>query len=760
MKITEIRNKLFGLSDLRSLIQENAFEEGRAAANAPSLSKFFKEHPEFIGMTYGDTTENGAKFREALHVYFDGLPNNFPSNEEYALLSGPERKIYSTRIRQANRVLQGQYINANKAISLPGDSYGDKPESILKTPLEHLRDFFNNHGGSGIAFSEGVLHEPELLEKYVLSIKKLADDAGAFFANSGVRISSFSDKDILVGSERDPFSLYLFFYYQGFCETRGNWEGKKTELYLQNIENPNVKEYVKYVLNITPNIFKTILECSDNAFNGLSDKIISEGFGGAELIMSRSMAYFKRYSQVYPGLFDPNFLKNICLTFGFREYDSLFDPLENIQDKIVTNGILAWCKGTSDEDIKKLVKPVLNGDQSKCSPIEKIFLTAEAIDELLRSSYKKYGEGPAENKMTVGLLLEDAEKGIDYWNSLNRRGRIPKAQVQLRTIYKIERDKNPESESIPFWKILNFDKVAKDKTQSEIFYFLIGNSAEDVKWTYEYNRSKKSDTDLGDKSIDILGQTNNNTFCFEYQGEQHYRPLTVTYNEYAEFPFFTKMREYILTECGFVQKTVGGTKFFIGMESANKERIAQIKQIIINAYKKFANELSVSLGSDYNISSRINEGFNGLGGLNKKAKFENDAQMYAYFQKVLSESETVDVFEEPPMQEIVSYLGSPKRFLDEVKTAQDMGRDMEKREIIRRKEANGWILSYIIPRGATEDEKKYTEELAGNENLVFPWNSEGKEKLIGFMKQNNILADGVLNENTLFQQIINELLNR
>ena len=298
---------------------------------------------------------------------------------------------------------------------------------------------------------------------------------------------------------------------------------------------------------------------------------------------------------------------------------------------------------------------------------------------------------------------------------------------------------------------MNFDKEAKDKTQSDIFYFLVGNSSEDVKWTYEYNRSKKIDNDLVGKSIDILGQTEGRTFCFEYQGEQHYRPITVTYNEYTKFPLFTKMREYILTECGFIQKTVGGTKFFRGPEASNSERMTEIKQVILNAYKSFADELSKSLGAEYNLSRRLNEKFGGLGKINRTSAVNGDAQILSYFQKILEESTKYDVFETPPMEDVVPYVGSPRRFLDEVKTAQDMGRDMEKREIIRRKEKLGWILSYVIPGSATEDEKEYTEELAGNKNLVFPWNREGKEKLLGFMQQNKILAGGVLEENTLFQ---------
>ena len=113
---------------------------------------------------------------------------------------------------------------------------------------------------------------------------------------------------------------------------------------------------------------------------------------------------------------------------------------------------------------------------------------------------------------------------------------------------------------------------------------------------------------------------------------------------------------------------------------------------------------------------------------------------------------------------MIPYLGSPRRFLDEVKTAQDMGRDITKRNVIRNSsKKNGWVLSYIIPQHATEDEKEYTIELAGGEEFVFSWNKEGKDKLIGFLHDNNIgvgdqNSPTALNENkTLFEQIISEI---
>lgn len=759
MKISETINKLFGLSDLKGLISENAFDEAKPKFGAPSMTGFFEKHPEFIDKTYYSSPE----LRAALYDYFkptDEFPSvvPFPHPNEYDTMPQDIRKKYYTRVKNGKPQHLDKVRKANVQIQFNNDTLNtptgtqETPKTIKKsgTPLELLRFLFNKNGGESILYPVEPQGDFSIIIEYIDKICAFVDVVGEDIkTNYGLNTIVFNDNGINVGYEKDPFLFFLLFFYKSkYCQRRGV-EGK-LNTYIQNITDPNVAEYVKNLFNITPNIFNIVMTTQMASMDSDLTPFSADMF-----LPARSEAYFMRYAEKYPGLFTDDILNRIKSEFGFATKSMLFDPIGNnkITDDAIGKGIRNWCKGSPDKAIKELIKPPINDNRDQCSPIEKIFITARILDELLDKDYNRFGTGPGRTRMSIDLLLEDGRNGIEYWNRMKRGGKIPKAQIQLMTMYDAEKIKAP-NEPIPFWRILNLNNEIKDKTQGEIYYFLIGNSIPDVSWTYEYNRSKKIDLDLNGKSIDILGKTENRTFCFEYQGEQHYKPITVTYDEYAKFPIFTKMREHILTECGFIQKTVGGTKFFSGPETANAEKMYEIKKIILDTYKMFADSLVKTLDNKYHISRRINEDFNNLGKLNRGAKFENDSQILAYFQKILEESRISDVFEKAPMEDVVPYVGSPSRFLDEVKTAQDMGRDIKKRDIIGHRP--GWILSYIIPGRATKDEEEYTAELAGSPKLVFQWNKEGKIKLLNFMQSSGILAHGVLDE-TLFQQIFKEL---
>jgi hypothetical protein len=231
------------------------------------------------------------------------------------------------------------------------------------------------------------------------------------------------------------------------------------------------------------------------------------------------------------------------------------------------------------------------------------------------------------------------------------------------------------------------------------------------------------------------------------------------------------MREYILTECGFIQKTVGGTKFYTGPEAADAERMHKIREIIIKAYKVFADKLS--MGGKI-INTQLSEGsyvptvnkWRTVNGERERVKFNSDIEMLKYFQSVIRHgADDEEIFDSPEVGGIIPYLGSPRRFLDEVKTAQDMGRDITKRNaIIGSKKKAGWVLSYIIPGRATEDEKKYTTELAGSKDFVFTWDKDGKNKLIRFLRSNKLVTENqnnsipIFEDQSLFEQIISEIL--
>ena len=474
-----------------------------------------------------------------------------------------------------------------------------------------------------------------------------------------------------------------------------------------------------------------------------------------ELKPFRSSAYLIRYENKTNQIIDDTFKKKMCECFDVSSFNDLFDPIGTINFEIIENGIRKWVE---IDDLSRLAKSILSvtANDNQLSPAELIFKSAREINELLKENYSKYGSGPGKAIMTLETLLGDANEALKYWNSLNPTDKVPEAQNKLVALYK---NREQQNVGLSFWRLLAKDNQLKDVTQTQIYLWLMDHTKPEVNWTYEYNRKESVDDELGGKSIDILGKMQGNTFCFEYQGEQHYRPLTVKYEEYSKFPLFTEMRDYILTECGFMEKTEGGTKFFTGPENSDAKRMYEIKSTILGAYRKFYSEILGRTDIDKLSNRGLREGF--VPTVNKKAEFKNDTELLAYFQTIINKTPNdSDIFDYPPIDGVIPYLGSPRRFLDEVKTAQDMGRDLAKRKIIRSREKSGWKMSYIIPGKATVDEEKYTEqELAGDNAQVFRWNKDGKNLLLMFLGANGLRKDTKTNisENTLFEEIVREL---
>ena len=790
MKITEIKNKLFGLSDLNGLIKESVFDEARPKAGGPTMRDFFKLHPEFIDKTY----YNSPELRAALYDYFrptEEFPNitAFPHPDEYEGLPPAQRKLLYTRVNNGKPDYLDKMQKGNRALQFADDNLVaqnagvDRPVTLQakKMPIDILRLFFQTNGGK-LVFDESILSDFQAIKNYVDSASLLADDANTYFVNNNIPLRAFNDAGCTVGDITDPFSFFLLFYYIKYCEKRGRRE--KTDIYLGNIQDQNVKQYVMYVFKMAPNIYATIESNINNARNGWGAILSQDGFDSDELLISRSGAYFDAYQKKYGNILNEPLIAKMSQCFSLPK-TMLFDPVSNnITDSMIGDGIRKWANGKNEYALQELIKPQIVIDANDGCPAEKIFYTARALDGLLTASYKKYGKIAETSKMTIDFLLMDGMEAINMWNRNKNKEDIPASLTPLKTIYDgkkktIATGEILTEEVVPFWRLLNFKNEFKDKTQGEIYYFLINNSDNTVEWQYEYNRKKKGDPDLHGQSIDILGRTSTNTYCFEYQGEQHYRPITVTYDDYAAFPLFTEMREYILTECGFIQKTVGGTKFYSGPENADADRMREIRGIIIRAYEMFARRLSSKI-SDTNAlagkikSKQLAEAFV-IAPVNKwktqngekvRVKFDTDYEMLAYFQNVMRHTaDDEEIFEAPAVGGVIPYLGSPRRFLDEVKTAQDMGRDITKRNAIKNaKEKANWVLSYIIPGLATEDEKRYTTELAGSENLVFTWNKDGRNKLIGFLHANNLATEDPNNntpndeDKSLFEQIIKEVL--
>lgn len=845
MKISEIRNKMFGLSDLKGLINENAFGEHRGGYD---WRGYFAANPERLNQSFLQTMGLTSAPKEPISIDQIGdseFRKHFGDEETMKVLSNPinfkknmgVRNAYDSTRKDHKSTFQGKQNGTTLLKTFFIENGGG---NISNTPILSIEQGIN---------SDGNLNR-EILE-YFYAIKELAGKAGEFAKEN--QITDFNSTE-LVGVVENPFSMFLYFFFRLFISGSGKWgpqydfnknirpefmpyidrvmgevksienstiadENKRNnipaliqttllepvglqytgELYkysdilYQNFfaNRGGIEKLIDFLKLINTNLsFQNAISMGKNGVGKMAGTIgsviymsliilktsdsnqknlinnIREYMGGDDMAIFRSTAYLTRYELKTKQIISDDIKDKLVKCFGFSYQNEAFDPLRFIDFISVTDGLKKWIVV---DDLRTLLKSVINviADQkndsiSKTSmcPAEKIFLAARDINNLLKdTNYEKYGAGPRDVTMTIGLLLGDAGDALRVWKEASP-GEITAPLAKLQAIYDSEKT-NKTNEDLSFWRLLSRVNVIKDRTQSDIYYWLITHTDPSVEWAYEYNRYEKIDSDLGGKSIDIMGTAQNNTYCFEYQGEQHYRPLTVSYTDYKEFPLYTQMRDYILEQCGFMKKSIGGTKFYVGPENADAGRMHEVRAKIIEAYKKFYQYLpgvnNGPLKTPATIKQRMEEGKSFVPTVNRKKI--SDQEVVKYFQKVMSESpDNIEIFKNPPVEGFIPYIGSPRRFLDEIKTAQDMGRDMVKREIIRQRENLGWHMSYIIPRKATFDEKEYTEQLAGNKNNVFTWDKEGKNKLLSFLQQNQLLKITTDKKNTLFEEIVKEFL--
>ena len=487
---------------------------------------------------------------------------------------------------------------------------------------------------------------------------------------------------------------------------------------------------------------------------------------GDEFAPFRNALYRKKYEMLTGNRFDDKFLTDVSECFGVPT-DSLFDPLFGLPYRSINAGFSVWIKGRPLEELLKnpiyVTANVADPNIGYISPIEKIFLTAHALNRRLSSTFKKYGTGPERHQVTTEVLLSEASEGIRTFNTWNPTSVIPQPQRKLKSLF-VDTQKNMEGENdeLGFWQILELDNQIKDKTQTDIYYFLIDHSAKGVNWKYEYNRNDKVDDDLGQKSIDILAELPGRRFCFEYQGEQHYRLLQVKIEDDKQFPLFLLMKYYILHKCGFALEKIGSDYYVTGLIPEVWERNKNnVRNIIIETYIYFLegitkNEAMVKPNYDIDLMVQrvlamgrfettrgLNEDL-GPHSVNRNFKYFSgrQGQFIDYFNDIISRgTQDESNFDEPALNEQVPYVGSPVRFMDEIQTAVNMARDWEKRDVLRNKKDGVWEIAYIVPKkNLTTDDLSYTEKLAGNANAIFKWEGPKKKNaaLINYMVANGI----------------------
>lgn len=829
MKVNEIRKKMFGLSDLKGLIKENTINE--IPHGGGKWQKFFMSHPDYLKPEYDDYLTDINKFWSDEKLWADlndpvnGLNLGFDPKTLPTLDAAEQKRC------KLNYFTQG--FKRGRLDTLAGQSnYMKKSSSVAQTNLDYLRDFFDKNSG-GISYPENAGMDEMSIKSYVDGIENLADLANKYFIESGIDVRAFDDDGLRVGYEKDPFMLFLLFYYLKYVEKRNSID--KTPAYINNMDAGPVSEYVKYKLkgNVKnqkvkfQDVYSIILNCGRKSVEDLKRKLKEAKLDGEEFSAARSAAYleiYKKYMDV------PVSNDDIAMMASVFEYPAnrLFDPLSSIDEASLAFGLQRNASDKPLEILTRLSKQPLAKNPENMCPAEKIFSFARAFKLVLGIDFERAlgtsglnvigGPNTGLDKK-IEVLMSPADIGLQKLEEdAVSRGytgeRIPKAIGKLKDVY---RGHARKTEELRLWKL--FQKGSNTKTQDEIFYYLLGISDQDTIWTPEYNRYDRQKIEQGEnglvgKSIDILGRkvvgektpepgdvnqenpdlsvkTDNKiykTLCFEYQGEQHYHPLNVRSADY-QYSLFTSMRDYILTECGFVADEETGRKFYHGKENVDD---LEVKKKIIEAYKKYAGMLTAFLereaGQQGTILSR-NFSLVSEARKNDGEKSKVDKQFEALtIQKVrdyfleMSEKSPMDaeLFKEPPLEGMVPYLCSPCRFYDEIVTAMGIERDITKFAIISKRTEGGdwgagWNMVYVTPKivdsnssNFTTEDYNYTKRMVGENATIFQWTKEGKAAIARYLETmgfktpeftpETATATVLENKNSLFQEIINELI--
>lgn len=833
MKISEIRNRLFGLSDLKGLINENTLEEY-------NWQDYFIANPERINQSFLQAL--GLKSAPKTPITIDQIGDSefrkhFGDEEITKILSDP------TNFKKNN----GSYIGI-------GNSY----ENAVKNRRRLLKQT-----GLELFFKERF-HNEIFDNDSIVQIYRIAREARRVDEWEKMKII-FSEKSFDLNN---PYSIFLFFFFDlqprtgnsefinktivaclnrvaeydaenntdfsdVFQKLTGNYLKEKSlnsggynriieENLLNNLNlmflsplNDGVVSliYNTYFTNPSlPEIRNTIAAISQN---NLSDtafdyKTLKEynGTVGGLLLAAMSVIFTclggdfnsgieiaveilsdQKFSGIRSSAFEyiyqtkfnlsATFLNDIVTLFGVERnklFDFTNDQIERNEYMYVVNvGLEKWYQKYNIQGFNELSRVkqtgfVFNNDDKELNKnvlfIEVIASAAEILLNFVGQKFKKY-EISKRIEITFSDLLGNASDGLEKMAMYKEDTPIPQKRLSDISQSFGRRD-------VKLWEVINVDNDIKDKTQYDIFVFLRQNSDGDVTWSYEYNRPGKRDSvdeGLGDKSIDIMGTKGGTRICFEYQGEEHFRPLNVRQSDY-ENQFLNGVRDEILKLCGYVVVGKNGTRF-VKREGIGKLSTQQKKQIILQVFSGKLSELAamqqaVQRGGTSNDNilfkepnkdvdtkkrTRLNEVFH-FEKLNRRDLTIAEAE--DYFSTIVSRGIVEEGnFKNPEIGGIIPYIGSPYRFLEEIKTAEDMTNDQMKSEVIK---SRGWIMSYIIPRGCTQNEIDYTKNMSTN-GSVFTWDKKGKEDLLAFLTNNNFRTNMVSeNRTSLFQSIVNDVL--
>ena len=899
MKITEVRNNLFGLSDLKGLIQENTFDEytimpsgrGRVGGAEKSWSSFFRENPERLALSF--LKAMGIRHAPAGQLTDEEKEaiKNSEIGRYYELTDLDVEEINANLDKVFNKVngIANNYVVAKKNIS--------KRLRSTENGFNELKNFYDSNAGNIV--NPTVLNtgdEPSIIN-YFQKISELSYNAIRYVKENNIKLGDIRNiTSVKIGDVYDPFSMFLYFVFfcgivsQGFFGSADlkqnipgqfrkivdNEEARLTKLLTgkeynlvdgPDVTNPKIGniEYIQYfILNkigmsyaelLTPEKLQTLyttyfasessiqrlMSCIQemkavkrnisfklakttfpfNTVGGLMlaaiATLISSNSNvgaiidnmlvflpGQELSGIRNAVYRKVYSERSGVVLDDEFLKNVSEVFMIP-FSCLFDPSYNVDNQIIIEGLKNFVKtnGENENSLRPLIRTSLCYGLKTIPPIEKIFSLAKTLEELLKTDFGKRIGASGRNILNnpnmpllekISLLLGSASEGLRLLNEdATRRGysgnNLPAGIDRLNTLYKGV--SGASKSKTMFWEILKRDSGTK--TQDDIFYFLLGASDKDIEWQSEYNRyegveKESGEGGLGRKSIDIMGKKYEKAdvdgemvktdkvvkrLCFEYQGEQHYRPINVVPADY-DYSLYSEMREDILIRCGFMSgkgKKGGKRNYYWGVaDMPDNELPLEMRQIIMDVFQEYYDQLVAAVqGGRFSMDKVVTEGSGVRKGIKRSAlstfKYSDAIN---YFREVLDRgANDLSIFTAPPINGTVPYLCSPCRFADEIFTAIDLQRDRIKSDVIFNRRKLGWIMAYVTPKVSatfTEEDLMYTiSELAkNNPGAVFQWDKQGKVKLTEYLENNGFRtqeSQELVAENTLFKQIFNEIRN-
>ena len=252
MKITEVRNNLFGLSDLKGLISENTFDEAGLGRAGLDWGGYFNNNPERLklnflqamGLPTAPKTPLTIEDFEAIGGGESEIRKYFGDEEFASILSNP---INFVKDRGVKNTYDKRLKDYRKKVA-----YGN----IEKTgqPVDILRELFMKNGGNEIA--KTTTPSPAYFESIMAVSQRAIYEAitNGFRGFSETYVEPNGQQVTLdIGNIYDPFLFFLFLYYVTYFSKgsgQPDYIRKKQEQYEDKVLNsyPEYAEIISWVL--------------------------------------------------------------------------------------------------------------------------------------------------------------------------------------------------------------------------------------------------------------------------------------------------------------------------------------------------------------------------------------------------------------------------------------------------------------------------------------------------------------------------------